>query len=166
MGSKEKLTLSVDKDVVEKAKDLGINISELTEKVLAGFTFEPTKLDESQVRAKYQELFATMVPLLKKFNTAVKVGKFLETVDVGLEEELIIELCSDGGLFAFYPDIDFEKAFNLQEINLNLLLPPNEILNEFIKAISEGAKKHKERLKELEMTKKIIEAISEFTKGR
>jgi len=44
---KEKLTLSVDKETVEKAKKLGINISEITEKVLRGFTFSAKEAEAS-----------------------------------------------------------------------------------------------------------------------
>jgi len=36
---KEKLTLSVDGEVVQKAKGLGLNLSEITEVALRGFSF-------------------------------------------------------------------------------------------------------------------------------
>ena len=54
---KEKLTLSVDKKVVKKAKEMGINISEITENVLKGFTFEPTSAEKTTLVEKYKELF-------------------------------------------------------------------------------------------------------------
>lgn len=160
--TKEKLTLSVDKEVVKKAKKLGINISEITEKVLGGFTFTLAGVDESYVRAKYRGLFDTMLPLLKKYSVGVKVA----TVDFapqdlqkeGYEGPVMVELCPDGTLaYEFASDweeIPFEK------ISVVGFHPPKQILSDFIEAISEASERAKENLKELEMVKRIIEAIA------
>ena len=116
---KEKLTLSVDKEVVEKAKELGINISELTEKVLSGFTFEPTEVEESQVRAKYMELFETMKPVLQKFKVHVKVAEMIEFDERTHTATTYwsADLYPDGGLWSS----DLEQEFDIQKFSLDEL---------------------------------------------
>jgi len=73
---KQKLTLSVDPDVVKKARRLGINISEITEGILRGFSFSPSSIETAALYEKYQQLFQTMLPLMKKYEINVKVGEF------------------------------------------------------------------------------------------
>jgi len=161
--TKEKLTLSVDKEVVKKAKKLGINISEITEKVLRGFTFTPTGADELHVRAKYKELFDTMVPLLQKYSASVVVAD----VDTLLPEDrdkvgmdaggfASVELCPDGTLYSG----DIDATIPIEKISVHEFSQPQQILSRFIYAISEGAERTKERLKEIEMAKRIISAIA------
>ena len=55
VGEKQKLTLSVDKEAVEKAKKLGINISEITERVLMGYT--SAEKPEGSLHEAYNQLF-------------------------------------------------------------------------------------------------------------
>ena len=38
MVGKQKLTLSVDKTTVSKAKEMGLNLSDITEQILIGYT--------------------------------------------------------------------------------------------------------------------------------
>src|SRR2546428_5930576 len=80
MPSKSKLTLSVDTETVDKAKKLGINISEITETVLKTFT---QSKDESRydIQSGYERLFAAMMPLLKEYKTAMIVGASREFPD-------------------------------------------------------------------------------------
>jgi len=73
-NEKKKLTLSVDSRVVEKAKSLGLNLSEITEKVLRTFAFAPTDVDRKALYTKYRELFDTMVPMLRDYNASVQVA--------------------------------------------------------------------------------------------
>jgi hypothetical protein len=83
---KEKLTLSVDKDIVSKAKILGINISEITEKVLAGYT--SAERPEGSFHDAYKQLFDSILPLLKEFDCTVKVAEsWLELDDEHRELE-------------------------------------------------------------------------------
>jgi len=76
---KEKLTLSVDKDVIEKAKKIGINISDITEKVLRGYT--SAERPEGSLYDGYKQLFDSITPLLKEFGVDMKIAGTMEQLE-------------------------------------------------------------------------------------
>ncbi len=158
-SKKQKLTLSVDKDVIEKARNLGMNISEITEKVLRGFTFTPTKADRDELSEKYKRLFDAMLPLLQKYNTSVMVGY---NWDEDYAEPVgNIELLSDGTLWAEHLGSgEGTRTKDIRRFAVSDFLPPKEILSNFIRALSEGAERENRQLAELEMARRIIEAIT------
>jgi len=45
---KQKLTLSVDSDIIKKAEEFGLNKSEITERVLRAFTSNPPAWDKKK----------------------------------------------------------------------------------------------------------------------
>ncbi len=149
---KQKLTLSVDKDVVEKARKLGINISEITEKILRGFTFTPSTAERDTLYEKYKQLFNAMLPLLQKYAASVEVGgEYDEKVG-----PMPILLLSNGN---FWIDV-FENEINdIQAFAITDFYEPKMILANFIKALSNAAERHKQTLAELEMARRIIDAI-------
>ena len=148
------------KRLLKKAKKLGINISKITKKVLGGFTFAPKDVEESQLRAKYKELFDAMVPILQKYNTSVEVASIdltqPEDQAKGNYNRTSIDLCPGGELWS---DV-FEEEFSVENIPLYAFYEPQLILSKFIDAISRGSERMKEQLRELEMTKRIIGAIA------
>lgn len=170
MNEKQKLTLSVDSSVVEKAKKLNLNISEITEQVLKGFTFEPARGDEEELLNKYKELFKIMVLPLKKFRVNVEVGHYIlkwtarKTGETG-EEFDTIYLSNDG---SFYTNTFEDKSmFKIEHITPDFVekqqitfYSPRILLSNFIDSLVKGAEYQKEMVKELGATKKIIEAIS------
>ena len=153
---KQKLTLSVDPDVVKKARGLGINISEITEGILRGFSFTPSGLETDALYEKYEQLFETMMPLLKKYGTSVQIGDYhiYEGYELVAREE--IDLLTSGELWCPALEISFK---NIKEIELYCLRKPKDILTTFIETLSQSAEKHKQQLTELEMARRIIEAI-------
>jgi hypothetical protein len=181
MKEKQKLTLSVNKEAVERAKKLGLNISEITENILKTFTYEPTSLEDSQILEKYKEIFGIMLPLLRKFNTSVKVGedviyeKAAEDTK-GKSYPLILDIELDPKGYLYYPDFadpdDPESGIicHIKELNLEKLKkyeieyipfdPPQKILSNFVESLSIAAEEQKKRVTELEMVKRIIEAIT------
>jgi len=96
-SKKQKLTLSVDADVVEKAKNLGWNISDITEKVLRGFAFEPKATEKEALYKKYEELFDVMRSLLQKYDTWVEIAVSTITDDKGNNAQYddIFEICRE-----------------------------------------------------------------------
>jgi len=67
---KKKLTLSVDSDVIQKAKELGLNLSEITESALkmTSFANEEGRITQEKLIKAYQNVFQVMAPILKKWN--------------------------------------------------------------------------------------------------
>ena len=158
MSEKQKLTLSVNKEVVDRAKELGINISEITENVLRGFTFSPKDFSDEDFYEQYNSLFHTMLPLLKKYNFTIQVarddifdedGDFVDSFDIYLETN---------GLLCVV-DVD-AYIKDIKALDVNQFLEPMEILSNFITSLSKSVEARRENLRELEMAKRIIEAIS------
>jgi hypothetical protein len=161
---KEKLTLSVDKEVVDKAKKLGINISDITEKVLTGYTAAEKPNDD--IYGAYVQLFDSIIPLLKEFDCSVKVA---EGTEVGTSKdaegntsecdlEVTFFLCSDG---QFYVD-EFAGSFkDIKTISQSFFLSPDKILSNLVEALANSKEKRGEQIKEIQMAKRIIEAMSE-----
>lgn len=147
VGTKKKLTLSVDPEVVEKAKGMGINISQLVEQILEGITFEPSPADVSELRASYKKLFNAMTPLLGKLDARVCVA------------EGSLALCPDGKL----RDADGKKV--LLEDERCHPLGPGTILSNFMDEIAKGAKRRRWHLREIEMARRIVKVVSGSMRG-
>lgn len=160
---KKKLTLTVDEKVIEKAKSLGFNLSEVTESVLRSFAFQPTKADTDQVYRKYAELFESMKPLLQQYGTGVSIGSVPQKpfeID-GKESQppdLDLYLGSDGQVYLE----DFEEPFkDIHGVELWQLSTPKQILANFVSSLSEAQERRKEKIGELEMARRIVEAMTE-----
>jgi len=172
---KQKLTLSVDSDIIERAKsDPTINISEITEKVLRAFTTSSKTADKEKLYQMYQELFNLMLPLLKKFRVKVQIGH--EEVE-SEDEEDYEQVWDENGeshyesrvppeIFGIYlqPDGSFSHdvadILDIKDININHFYRPQEILDRFLSSVLEGAEYRKNQFKEIEMAKTIIDAIT------
>ena len=158
---KVKLTLSVDKEVVQAAKKLGLNLSDITENILRGFSFSPRRTDKGELLEKYRNLFATMKPLLHEFGISVAVGEdyvFYED-EKGHSEPIDFEirLLSNGVLFI--DELD-HMVNDVSEIDINALHNPKRILEDLILELSKGANNRKEKIREIEMARRIIAAMS------
>ena len=155
MPSKSKLTLSVDTETVDKAKKLGINISEITETVLKTFTV-PKDESTYEIQAGYGALFGAMKPLLKEYKTSMIVGASREfTDDIG--EELSL------GGYGFFFEGD-ETVWSDEEMEarwpLTEFLPPEVLLKNLIDALSSAKEMRQGRIRSLELARGIVEAIT------
>jgi len=160
MAKKQKLTLTVDSGVVKTARELGINISEITEKILKGFTFEPEKGDSVELYEKYQEFFDTMLPLLKKYQTSVLVGHGVVSPDIHSLTNIEYDIYfTPKGIFWLSHFEDNEQ--DLKNIHLQDLLNTKEILANLMNAIAKSQESNKQKLIEIEMARRIIEAIAD-----
>jgi len=174
---KKKLTLSVDSEIVDKArKDPDINISEITEKVLRAFTTSSKTADKEKLYQMYQELFKLMSPLLKKFQVKTPVAReavyesdedlepesFDPNGDPIFPEPEVIDvfttyLGSDGRLVH-----DGLGEVKIKTINIQDFLRPQVIIDDFLDSIREGVNYRKDQFNQIEMAKTIIDTI---TKG-
>jgi len=158
---KRKLTLSVDEEVIEKAKRLGLNLSEITEAVLRGFAFAPNEIDKASLYDKYKELMDAMFPLIREYGVSVTVAKLIVEEKGFIVAEPEILLCSDG---TFYSELTEETLSEIRQIPIYALLEPKEILSNFIKKLASAEEEKKERVEEIEMAKRVILAITESIK--
>jgi len=157
---KEKLTLSVDKDVIEKAKKIGINISDITEKVLRGYT--SAERPEGSLYDGYKQLFDSITPLLKEFGVDMKIAGTMEQLenDKGELSEWYIDIFlePDG---SFWNDT-FETSFqDIKKIDLRAFLSPEKILSNLVDVLAKSEEAKKEKISEILMAKRIIDAMAE-----
>lgn len=160
---KEKLTLSVDKDAVAKAKTLGINISEITERVLKGYT--SAKKPNGSLYDGYKQLFDSIIPLLREFGINMTVAEPVHTFEddkdnkgaaINYSDRITLE--PDG---SFYSDL-FEVSFkDIKRIDLRSFLSAEDILSNLVDALTKSEEARKKKLKEILMAKRIIDAMSE-----
>src|SRR3990172_6970019 len=132
MAKKQKLTLTVDSEVVQRAKSIGINISEITEGILRGYSFTPSDIETNALLKKYCELFDTMEPTLKKYNFSVKVGESPQYNDDQFVMNSDIFYHPDG---SFWDSVS-ESRIGIEEIDVNDFIIPNTILNNFINSLA------------------------------
>jgi post-segregation antitoxin (ccd killing protein) len=162
--AKKKLTLSVDEEVVKRAKSLGFNLSEFTESVLDAYAFTPEKTAKDTLYQKYGELFASMKPLLEEYGATAEVATWIYEDDEGNEGEVKVLLESDGKLFRYDSgNVDeygneISHPIEISEVSSSFY-PTKTILENFIKAITEAKERRAERISELEMAKRMVEAI-------
>ena len=145
--------MSIDPDVVKKARGIGINISEITEGILRGFSFTPSRIETDALYEKYEQLFQTMLPLLKQYGTNIKVGEFYAGE---FNDTAEIWLRANGGFWL--PEFD-EGFKEINRMDITDFYQPKIILTNFIERISQSAENRKQQLTELEMARRIIEAI-------
>lgn len=158
MAEKQKLTLSVEKELVEKAKKLGVNISEITETVLKHVSETGVKevVTKDEVNTGYKKLFSVMLPLMKKFGAAITVGEVIEdSYGVNSHHEPVC-LLENGDLYV----PGFEETIAFENVSFN---SKKEILSSFINSLIEASENNKEELKELEIFSRVIEALTEIT---
>lgn len=156
-AAKNKLTLSVDKEVVEKAKGLGMNLSGIMEDVLRGFTFKPSKTDIDSVYSGYEDIFKLMKSSLRDYDASVVVAEDPIYDDKGhLFDEGKIYLLRDGTFWNEFSEVTFK---DIREIPLYSFLSPPKILSYFVSALSNAKEKRQEKLGELELAKRILQAI-------
>jgi hypothetical protein len=160
---KQKLTLSVDKEVVEKAKELGINISDITEKVLAGYT--SVEKPEGSFYDAYSQLFASIQELLKEYDCRVKVAEswlYYGDHDEGreLQDETYL---TESGSFFVSTHIEPEDFYlnDITKIPRDEFLPPAKILSNLVSELAKSQEERKEKMEEILMAKRIIDAMSE-----
>jgi hypothetical protein len=159
---KEKLTLSVDKEVVKKAKKLGINISDITEKVLKGYT--SAEKPNGDMYDAYCQLFSVITPLLKEFGGTVKIGEGEDVIldengdqiDVGPPYEIFLQ--ADG---SFYLDAYDKYITDAKKIDQRDFLSPEKILANVVEVLADTKGANDEKMRQIMMAKRIVEAMSE-----
>ena len=150
---KQKLTLSISKDVIDKARVEGINISAITEKVLTAITFSPEKNTKDDLIEAYDNFFEALKPFLKKYGTSIRVGK--EHLESGYF--MLITLDGDS-LVIEDPTGEFHKTSI--SANIDWLDSPTVILENLIPSLIQSAENNREKMKEFEISLRFLKALS------
>jgi hypothetical protein len=149
---KQKITLGLDRIVIEKAKAEGINISAITEELLKAITYEPIGNTKEDVIKAYEALFETAKPILEKYRA---------TVDVGIEQAYPIVLDYKDGLYQWDGvDPDTWSPISVSK-SLRFLYPPQRLVREIISALIRAAENNRDEIRELKFALRIINGLHE-----
>src|SRR5918911_1170349 len=93
---RQKLTLGLNKSVIERAKAAGINISAITEHLLRAITYDPNGNTKDDVIRAYEALFNAIRPLLIQYDTRIDVGKIRhyndpECKEISYQDSILLE---------------------------------------------------------------------------
>ena len=156
-STKQKLTLGIDKKVIEKAKAAGVNISAITEQMLKATTYQPNdgNTRDDVVRA-YQGIFDVIQSRLSKY------GREELIITVGEEESRKVFLDSGCGLL-LWDDHD-KKTIDVEpsvDSVLNILYKPMRIIENLFVTLTKEAEYNKEKISELKFALRLFKALSD-----
>jgi post-segregation antitoxin (ccd killing protein) len=156
-STKQKLTLGIDRKVIEKAKAAGINISAITEQLLKAITYQPNEGNtRNDVVRAYESLLEKAGSLMAEYD-----GLDPE-ITVGKVGSRMVFLHSRYGLM-FWDDHTKNMIENPSSVDsvLELLYDPMKILEKLIVCLTELAEENKEKLAELKFALRLVKALSD-----
>lgn len=161
MTEKKKLTLSVDAGVLEKAKELGLNLSQITEQALELTTLSNEKeiVTQKELRIAYKEIFHLLQKVLEEWGTSIEIGSYLDFID---KQETDLQEFSynlnSHGIFRWNDIVEGCGHWNLEEdFPVDSLYDPNKIIENLIEGLHKKGKQNKEKLNQLRVMKNILE---------
>ena len=159
---KQHLTLTVDDELVKKAKNLGLNISELTERALKAHTYPTKEANQPALYDAYRNLFSSMLPLLQRFRTSVKIGSFkdFDPKSGMLAEEGEVNLSYDGSFWIWAYEEVHDEFSDITRIPLYNLDSPMEIYRNLLNAIEQAAKRDGSLLMTIAAVKGLVDATT------
>jgi hypothetical protein len=160
-SKKQKLTLSVSKEAIVKARKVGLNLSEITEKVLQGYNAVPSDTNAAEVYSHYELLFGAMLPLMKQYDLSVQVGAETEFDDDGnpISAEALV-LYPTGEMIREQMDNTIIHV-KLKDIPVGELFDANQVLSNFISTLSNAKQRNQEMIGKLQLAKRIIDVMTE-----
>jgi hypothetical protein len=166
---KHKLTLTVSRDVIIKAREAGVNISDITEKLLTVIAFKPSDgYTILAVQRAYQAVFEVVIDLLMLYGAEYfEVGRHPRVVDYEGKIHLHLPIYF-GQYIGFHTWIEGSNdpiQYELHEIQL-YLHPIMQILENLIQSLAEAAEENKEKISELRFALRLVETLSQDKEDR
>lgn len=158
-----KLSLGIDEEVINIAKNAGIKISETTQQILKSTTYDPNDNTLDEVEEAYGEFFDATSPLIEKYHVCVDVGftrKGLRVVIAPFGPQCVQLILHSVDNYSVQEPFDLEEA-----VRTDSLYEPKVILQNLILAVSRQAKENK-KIKELEIAKDVVTAIADDNVGK
>lgn len=177
MTDKKKLTLSINSTVIEKAKDLGLNLSEITEKALkiSSLNLDDSKLvTPDKLCIVYGEVLKEIAKVLKKWDLHLKIGSYNDcygsTDSNGNEHEYGINydyFISPDQVYLWSDMCDYEPhdtwKFDDENLPITRFYDPEKIISSLIDELYNKANDNSKFVQKLQILKNILE-LSEISK--
>jgi hypothetical protein len=170
---KRKLTLTVDSETVDAAKKLGLNISDLTEQLLRGYTFDPKVVEAGLGEEEYKRLCATMDTLLRKYDCAVHIGALRPYEPDAHEGEGLSLVYYHGAEVVDTSDspiTDINTSETFETIGRDDyyidFLRPDQILKNFLRAIARAQESRQEQAEGFAVAMGVISLLTDAESKR
>lgn len=162
---KQKLTIGLSKEVIDRAKAARINISAVTEQVLRALTYEPAGYSNDDVADAYDKLFKSMLPVLDKYGAFdVMVGQHTNYSDMAGEFPIILDgqsTVAHPELLIWSPDfLEVEASISITEA-LPYLYDPLTILEDLMESLIRAAEVNKNKLQTFKFASRFLKMLSE-----
>ncbi len=170
MEEKKNLTLRINKEVLEKAKKLGLNLSSVTEGFLKTVSFAGEKkvVRTKELRDYYRKAFMEIIDLMQEWG----ITSYLEIGGHSEEQEFIDSkgnasshvfsheyLLTPEGIIEHYLS-DFEKTLNKWKLNedwpVQYVYESGKIISNLVDLLYRRAEKNKEKVEDLNILKSVL----------
>lgn len=169
-SEKKKLTLSINSEVIEKAKKLGLNLSEITEKALkiSSLSADDEIVTPDKLRDVYIDILKKISGILEKWDTTLEIGSKTESLEFtsngikGYEDVNYTYILSPYEIKLWcdqYPQENPNEIWRFDNKNLpiNRFYKPEKIIIKLVDELYLKAKKNKEVLDKLQVLKNILD---------
>jgi Post-segregation antitoxin CcdA len=150
---KQKLTLTINQNVIKKAKNAGLNISSLTERVLNAYSYASDGNSKEDVIRSYENLFDIIKEIVKIYGISVDVG--ISTSDTESNSRILLN--ADNGLYIKNENSCVIKTTVAQI--LQHLYSPDVILEQLILACLASAAQNKTKTTELNIALRFLKLL-------
>ncbi|MCX9011467.1 MAG: type II toxin-antitoxin system CcdA family antitoxin [Candidatus Methanoperedens sp.] len=160
-SEKKKLTLSINSEVIQKAKGLGINLSEITESALRLYSLghdDEKIITPDKLREAYTDILTKILKILVKWG--------IEDLIIGSdgdENVYYTYMLSSGKVFLWADYLDDDEGplqtwqLNDENLPINNFYGTEKIISKLIDKLYVKAKENKETLDKLQILKNILE---------
>jgi len=172
---KKNLTLSIDKDVLEKAKKLGLNFSNITENILKTTSLIKDKeiVSNEDLRDFYRKVFLEISSIMNQWGVLyfIRIGSNISNEEfreqdgkVFFEEISHIYYLDPSGKIEHYIGEPIEQTVRIWKLNdedwpTQYFYKSEKIISNLIEMIYKTTERNKEKLEDLEILKNILEKL-------
>jgi hypothetical protein len=174
---KKNLTVRIDEKVIEKAKELGLNLSALTESILKTASLSENKgiAKTSEVRENYVKIFIKIIDIMREWGTTyfLKIAEYdeiAETCDrdrkyTAFEMTHHYYLNPNGVIEHHIYDIEqiVDKWRLNEDWPVQNILKSDKLISNLIELLYQRAKDNKEKLKDIEILKNILNKLDSYS---
>jgi len=162
---KQKLTLDIDKNVIQRAKAAGVDVPAVTEYLMKAITYQPNNGNtRDDVVRVYESLFSKAWRLLAKYDRIggydIDVGECGYDVEKGLKKVICFDtlmglsICYEDHGNPIEADIPVDRLFDV-------LYNPTKIIENIIISLTYAAETNKRKLNELESVLQYVKTVSD-----
>ena len=174
MSEKTNITLRIDKNVVDKARKLGLNLSSITESMLKteNFIEDGELVTPEKIREVYRKIFIKICDIIGKWGVSLKIGSGIEEVEFkdhqgnisfgSLEHDFYLH---SSGKISLHLENDDEEhmSWGLKEDwPVDSLFEPEKLIEKLINTLDARAEKNKEKLSKLTLLRNVLEKMEKI----